>query len=167
MVAATASVGFSYSCTTSPQESWGYVCHFPYCLPLITRTSFAHITIPYLTIWRHIIIQCPQRGSPSALKTDGGGRGSASPSGLFRNLPGNPAQSTIALPSPMKRASSLAGKCFIIARENTPINKQSRPWLGLITASHISSDPRKSNTMETESWVCYWVSLTGLFLHMK
>ena len=39
--------------------------------------------------------QCSQRGSPSVLGLDGGGRRLAVPSGLFQNLPCAPARRTI------------------------------------------------------------------------
>jgi len=65
--------------------------------------------------------QCSQRGSPSVLGVDGGGRRSAVPSGLFPNLPCDPRPRTVARPSPAGDVSCLemfhVWKCFMIDRK--------------------------------------------------
>jgi len=60
----------------------------------------------------HILYaQCSQRGSPSVLGVDGGGRRSVVPSGLFPNLPCDPRPRTVARPS--RREMFHAWKSFM------------------------------------------------------
>ena len=70
----------------------------------------------------HILYaQCSQRGSPSVLGVDGGGRRSVVPSGLFPNLPCDPRPRTVARLSPAGDVSCLeifhVWKCFMIDRK--------------------------------------------------
>ena len=58
------------------------------------------IYVIYAVLWAWcaalgILDQCSQRGSPSVLGLDGGGRRSAVPSGLFQKLPRTPRPKTV------------------------------------------------------------------------
>ena len=81
--------------------------------------------------------QCSQRGSPSILEADGGGRSQAAPSYhlFFEAFPASWCEGLHPPPCRAKNVSCFAGQCFTPARKPTPNTPVVLHWIDGVTPS--------------------------------